>query len=609
MTRYTLIFITFFAAITGTGQTSFEVWKNRGQVALLEENYAEALHALKYAKRIMPKKVVLKEKAEVYNNLGIAYYQMGDYIKAIQENTKSLEIYKQMGIDTLAAESMYNLAISYKDLGLSDRSMNYLLQAARIFEKSHSSLKLSAIWNSMGNVCRDMKEFNKAACYHYRSLYIRKRIGYEKGIADSYQNLGSVYLEWGEYNQAEYYLLKALHKKLSLQRANVVTTYSSLGRLYIVKGESQNARVYLTKAYELRVAGGNSIKVAESLLYLANYYVSKEENEKAKELFYQVEEIALAKKDYQLLTESLEGEITLLERSDDKKLLVLKYKELLTSRERSAIQANKKEVNRLEIGYDVERKNRELVLRRKQSKIDQLRFRQLFTVSVGIFLLAVTAWTAYYFIRRSKRKIKHQKEEIEYLHRELSHRTKNYFGLLSGMLKMDLKYAESQETVKVIDQIILRLDAMSLVQHYLLNDISGNNKEVELGGYFGNLVNTLLLNLSSSGVTPRFIDGFEKIYVDYDKAIRLAIVLNELVCNAIEHGLNQVNDPELQVLVKQEGKYLKMIVKDNGTGITFASMNNDTKGIVLIRKLLQYLGGALTFSNDNGCTATVHVKL
>lgn len=610
MTRYTLILVALFLTITGIGQTTFEDWKNRGESAILDEDYPKALHALEEAKKLISKDLDLVTEAEFYNNLGLVYYKTGNYKKGIELGTQSLMLYKRIGIDTLTAESMYNLAISYKDLGVSDRSMDYLLQAARIFEKNHSLLKLASAWNSMGNVCRDNKDFKKAVSYHRRALYLREEIGHVKGAADSYQNLGSAYLEWGKYDQAEFFLKKALDKKFNLKQMNVVTTYSSLGRLYVIKGELEKARLYLTKAYELRVAGGNSIKIAESLLYLANYYVSTEENNKALELFYQIEEIARVKKDYQLLTEVLEGQIALLERLEDRKLLLVKYKELLASRKMASDQANKKEVDRLEIEYDVERKNRELTLHRKQSKIDQLHFRQLLIVSAGIFFLAVTAWIAYYFIRHSKRQIEHQKEEIEYLHRELSHRTKNYFGLLSGLLKMDRKQTQNQERIKVLDQTILRLDAMSLVQHYLLDDTSRNNKEVELGAYFSNLVNTLILNLSSSDVRPKFIHDFEKVYVDYDKAMRLAIVLNELVCNAIEHGLQDVNNPELLVSVQKEGNLLKMIVRDNGAGIKLNSIDAyDTKGVGLITKLLQYLGGKLTYSNKEGCIATVQLTI
>lgn len=610
MTRYTLLVIILFAVLYGKGQGSFTALKERGQTALLEENYAKALDILEHAVRIIPEETNLIAKAEVYNNLGVAYYETGNYKNGIEAVTKACDFYKQTGIDTLIAESMYNLGVLYKDLGLSDRSMHCLSQSARIFERNQCLLKLSSAWNSMGNVCRDLEKFAKAIDYHHRALRIRKQINYEKGIADSYQNLGSVYLEWKKYDQAKFFLLKALHRKLTLQRANIVTTYSSLGRLHATIGNPDKARLYLTKAYELRIAGGNSTKTAESLLYLANYYVTTGEFVKASELFHEVESVARIKKNYQLMTEALEGEISLLERSGSLQILTAKYKELLSSKEKSSIEANKKEVDRLEIAYDVERKNRELTLRRKQSKIDQLHFRQLFIVSAGIFLTAVTAWFAYYYVRRSKRQIERQKEEIEYLHHELSHRTKNYFALLSGMLVLDRKKAQYPETINILDQVKRRLEAMSLVQHYLLDDSSRNNKEVELGAYFTRLTNILLVDLFTFKDQPRLVRDFGEVHLDYDKAMRLAIVLNELVCNAVEHGLPQSNDPELMISIHKQEHELQLVIKDNGSGIQSSEAGKkDKKGVGLIEKLLQNLDGTLSYKNENGCVATVRIKI
>jgi len=610
MTRYTLFFIILFVASTVTGQSRFEDWKARGQVALLEEDYSNAITYLEYAKRIIPKKMSLKTEGEVYNDLGVAYYQVGEYKKGIEACSKALELYKYTDIDTLIAGSMYNLGISYKDLGLSNLSMDYLLQSARIFERNQCWLKLSASWNSIGNVCRDTKEFSKAINYHKRALTIRKRIGYDKGIADSYQNLGSVYLEWEKYSQSEFFLKKALHKKQILHQANIVTTYSSLGRLYVSKGELQIAKSYLTKAYELRMMGGNSVKVAESLFYLANYYTSVDESEKGLELFHEIERIARLENQPQLLSDALREEIILLPKNGNEKLLIAKYKELLKFIKQSDIEENKKETDRLEITYDVERKNRELALRRKQSRIDQLRFRQLLIVSACILLLAIIAWIGFYYIRRNKRKIERQKEEIKYLHYELSHRTKNYFSLVSGMLVLDKKKARGQETIQALDQVKRRLEAMSLVQHYLLDDSSLNNKEVELSAYFTSLTNTLLIELFTFKSQPNMIQNFEEVYLDYDKAMRLAIVLNELVCNAVEHGLPHSTNPELSISVQQKGHQLQLVVKDNGPGIQLSGAEKqDKKGVGLIEKLLQNLDGILTYRNDGGCIATVLIKL
>lgn len=610
MTRYILLLILLFTALYGNGQTSFEDWKKLGEAAFLDEDYPKALDAMEHAESVIPKKTSPLEKAEFHNNIGVMYFESGDYKKGVEEYDQALKYYQLTGIDSLIAESMYNLGVVYKDLGLSHRSMHYLLLSARIFERNNNLVNLARAWNSMGNVYRDAEEFEKAIDYHLRALQIRRKIVHEKGIADSYQNLGSVYLEWKKYNQAEYFLKKALQLKKRIHQPNIVTTYSSLGRLYVAISKPQTAQTYLTLAYELRMAEGNSVKTAESLLYLANYYVTTGELTRALELFQEVEHVADTKQNYQLLVEALEGEISVLEQSDSEQILTGKYKKLLFSKEKASTEANKKEVDRLEISYDVERKTRELALRRKQSRIAQLHFRQLLFVSAAILLVAMSAWVAYYYIRRSKRKIERQKEEIEYLHYELSHRTKNYFALLSGMLALDRKKAKHPETVNMLDTVKRRLEAMSQVQHYLLDDSSRNNKEVDLGAYFSSLTNALLVDLFTFRKQPQVMWELQEVYLDYDKAMRLAIVLNELICNAVEHGLPPAGNPELHIAIYKGESELRLVVKDNGMGINTAEIEKgNKKGIDLMEKLLHYLHGTLAYTNENGCVATVRIQL
>jgi two-component sensor histidine kinase len=102
----------------------------------------------------------------------------------------------------------------------------------------------------------------------------------------------------------------------------------------------------------------------------------------------------------------------------------------------------------------------------------------------------------------------------------------------------------------------------------------------------------------------------ESIYLDYDVAMRLAIVLNELICNSIEHALTQSETPQLFVSVRQHENELELIVRDNGPGITEELMESESiKGQGLIQKLLQKMNGKVRYSNDQGCTVTIKVSL
>jgi two-component sensor histidine kinase len=447
--------------------------------------------------------------------------------------------------------------------------------------------------------------------YHQRALRLRETIRYSKGIADSYQNIGDVYLAWKQYAKAEVYLLEALRQKKQLDnQSNMINTLASLGKLYVAVGDSKTAYTCLVRAYEAARTIGNSPKLAESMCYLGTYYGSVGERAKAVGLFHRTQAIARASSDWPLMRDALQGEITLMEKTMSASEVVQKYHELLETKEKVQRDLNSKELARLEIAYDVERKNDELKLRRKQARIDHLQKQRLAGWLAAVGGIAVFAWIAFYEIRRRKKQIETQKDQIVHLHNELSHRTKNYFSLLSGILSSERKKARNEEVVRMLDVNIHRLDAMSLVQGYLLSSSAQSGNKVQLDAYLDHLISELLLNLFPGENILEVNRNLETIFLDYDKAMRVAIVLNELICNSIEHGLTGLEHPVLAISLKRRNHELVLTVRDNGPGIPAELLQpNAIKGRDLIAKLLHTIDGTIFYRNENGCVAEVVVTL
>lgn len=623
MGQYALFTIACLLNLFVCAQSDLDQLLDRGYSELESGNLNAAKYHLEKAKKLISPKRDLREKAILYNNLGVCYSQSGEFKKGIDYYSTSVTIYRKLRNDTLIAESLLNLGIAYKDIGAFDRSMKSILDAAFIFEKNHSIKELSSAWNTIGNIQRKSGNLNKALEYHQKALFLRKQINYTKGIADSYNNIGAVYLDLHQPKKAQWYLNKALNLKLRLgNERNSLTTLTLLGQSYLELNQTLEAFKYLSDAYNMRVDAGSNSKIASSLYYLGTYYSKTNDFEKAIESYRQAEQLAESLNDYQLLKDALAQEIKLLSQKESQ-LIIDKYKQLVQVSELVVSDENRKEIARLEISYDVERKEREIRLRRKQIKINQVELenqqlynQQLIAWLIGTITFAFVVILAWYLLRKRKVLIEkqnltlqEQKEEIMNLHKELSHRTKNYFGMLSGILKSDKLNVKHPETVQVLEENIRRLDAMSLIQHYLLDDSAKKNKEVRLDAYLNNLVDLLLYNLSPHN-RIKLKKEFPPVYLDYDIAIRLAIVLNELVCNAIEHGLDNHSNPELSISLKQEHQILHLMIKDNGNGISEQHLNNsNSKGLILIRKLLQKINGAIDFKNDHGCLVNVLVKI
>jgi two-component sensor histidine kinase len=119
-----------------------------------------------------------------------------------------------------------------------------------------------------------------------------------------------------------------------------------------------------------------------------------------------------------------------------------------------------------------------------------------------------------------------------------------------------------------------------------------------------------LLNLFSQDDVLLVDRNLDPLFLDYDKAMRLAIVLNELICNAIEHGLPNMDNPKLAISLKRDEGKLILMVSDNGPGLPKNMLESKSvKGRDLITKLLSTIDGTIAYRNANGCVAEVVIAL
>jgi tetratricopeptide (TPR) repeat protein len=110
-----------------------------------------------------------------YNNLGMAWRNLGEYKKAIDYCTKALEI---------------------------DRA---------IHGEQHPDVARD--YNNLGVLCTDLKEYKKAIDYFTKALEIDRKVYEEKqhpDVARDYNNLGGAWRQLGEYKKAIDYFTKAL---------------------------------------------------------------------------------------------------------------------------------------------------------------------------------------------------------------------------------------------------------------------------------------------------------------------------------------------------------------------------------------------------------------
>lgn len=199
--------------------------------------------------------------------------------------------------------------------------------------------------------------------------------------------------------------------------------------------------------------------------------------------------------------------------------------------------------------------------------------------------------------------------EKESLLQELQKRVSDNLQLLSSMVTLQIGHASEEQVRLSLMTTHSRVMALSLVYEtiYLYSDI----QQVQMHRYCRGLCD-YLVNLYSDVGT--FIDckiSGSDVSLPIDKALPLALVLNELVSNSILHAFAGRTSGAIEVSFAQESPVqILMTIQDNGSGIEGEVLRKDTLGYEMIEALVEQVRGSLSVESDaNGTRISIRFSL
>ena len=105
------------------------------------------------------------------------------------------------------------------------------------------------------------------------------------------------------------------------------------------------------------------------------------------------------------------------------------------------------------------------------------------------------------------------------------------------------------------------------------------------------------LNLSCETATDELLN---------EAAMPLALILNELLTNAVKHGLNGRTEGVIRVGLTKEGDDFVLYVEDDGPGFDVASVRDRSSGLRLVQGLARQLCGRFEITTASGTRCAVH---
>jgi two-component sensor histidine kinase len=183
--------------------------------------------------------------------------------------------------------------------------------------------------------------------------------------------------------------------------------------------------------------------------------------------------------------------------------------------------------------------------------------------------------------------------EKEVLLREIHHRIKNNLQVITSLIDLQLVRTQDAEVQALLLSNQNRIRSISLVHERLSQSNSATT--INLSEYTQNITTMLMQTyaIDPSQVTLRTVISGE-IELVSDRVVPVGLILNELIANALQHGL--ADQPgEIIVTLRVIDSQITLIVGDSGDRFPadFDLNAPQTMGFQIVSALVQQINGRL----------------
>ena len=182
---------------------------------------------------------------------------------------------------------------------------------------------------------------------------------------------------------------------------------------------------------------------------------------------------------------------------------------------------------------------------------------------------------------------------------EVHHRVKNNLQVVTSLLRLQMGRVDDPELKAGLLQSINRVQAMSLVHQLLYS--THEITDVDFVVYLERLSAQFLDAHGAASRVKIDIEGTGARY-GLNTAIPLALIVNELLSNAIKHAFPSDRGGRITITVARRGGASEMTVCDDGPGFPDGQDWRRSKGLGLqiVRSLASQIGGTVEMTSDSG---------
>ncbi|MEH6772096.1 tetratricopeptide repeat-containing sensor histidine kinase [Maribacter arcticus] len=545
------------------------VWHGRfqitqGAILLRMEKLDSAQNILELAKT----KVGQSDLPFLYTQLGYVYERKGQLDKAANYALKSLDLGEKLNDKKAMAMAYSDLSNLFWKQGKFESGLEYGLRSLKLFEaRGITDLDYDFTLYVTGNNYLALEDYEKARKYYEHSIIIGERYGFYNNLSDVYISLVDLYSFLGDFENAMEAGRNAIkYAELLENNFMIMRSWLAIGKMQNKKGNSAEAIEGLKKSITVATDDfGDAYYLSDAYNELGRAYAKNNDYKNAYSAFS--------------VYDSLKNEVFTAE-ADHR-------------------------ISQLRTEFGLAQKESTIMLQQTQIRKQQTRQHLIIIITILLFLLLLLAYKAISNNIKKNKLLEKKNIEKEFLLKEIHHRVKNNFEIVSSLLSLQAARIVDPNILEAMEQSQHRVHSMGMIHQKLY--LGDKLSTVEMKDYFINLTDYIIDSYGkNSQVTVDIV--MDELELDVDMAISIGLIVNELITNSLKYAFPEERKGNIHLALKLKGDLLVLEVNDNGIGMQSKNPFGTGFGTHLVDLLVKQLDGKMILVTNHGTSVSIEFQ-
>jgi tetratricopeptide (TPR) repeat protein len=471
------------------------------------------------------------DKCDRNDWLAYANFYLATNFTSLNSNAKALEYFKiaedlnkSVHSDFIAENIYCTKGYLYFSLGDFPNAVNNFMPGLKMAERINDEMMQACLLGNLGAVTGSMKDYTRSGEYINKQITIAKKINDGYTLSSGYQNKGWIDYENQNYVDALKYFNMALQVALGIKQFDsMAECYGAIGQANEKLGNYNVAFANIYKALELNRRQGNYYNISDNLLALSRTILNSGNNklndgiggvlnvsakrEKAIEFSIEALKIAENKNTLALKRDAFKQLSDLYSLTGDDRKSFNYYTNYIAIKDSIMSNENIKFINELQLEFETEKKEKQIALLTKESKLQQTELQKqntsrnlLVIACMLIALLAGIIFNRYRIKQKANAEIETTLQHLKNTQEQLVEHEK-----LASLGKF------TSDVAREIESPVKQINQLTKLNRLLIENYKGCNSLLDVESLKRNLLHIYNYGKEADAVVKKVLTETRKI--------------------------------------------------------------------------------------------------